>query len=185
MIWRSLPLVPPAVAFAVGVALEPWLPGPAAWTLWLLAMGIAALALSISNRRSAALATTGLLVGAAALGALRAATAPLPWEHLAQLPLPRDAKVSGRLVGEPTRWSADRARLIVDVESVDETPRTGRVQIAAYGLLPPLTTGQRIELVARLARPSEFRNPGGFDYTRWLADQDIFEIGRASCRERV
>ncbi|MGH7353694.1 MAG: DNA internalization-related competence protein ComEC/Rec2, partial [Candidatus Rokuibacteriota bacterium] len=147
--------------------------------LWLFAIGAAALALAAPSHRSVALATAGVLVGVAAVGVLRAAAPSLPPDHVAHLPLPRDAKIIGRLVGEPRRWSADRARLLVDVERVDEAPRMGRVQIAAYGALPPLATGQRIEIDSRLARPSEFRNPGGFDYTRWLADQDVFVVATA------
>ena len=189
MSWRSIPLVPPAAAFALGIALEPRLPAPAAWMLWLLAIGGAALALAASGSASScrwtALATTGVLIGAAAVGALHATAPPLPTDHLAHLSLPRDARVVGRLVGAPTRWSVDRARLLVEVERVDEAPRTGRVQIAAYGALPPLGAGQRIEIDARLARPGGFRNPGGFDYAGWLADQDIFVTASARAERAV
>jgi competence protein ComEC len=39
---------------------------------------------------------------------------------------------------------------------------------------PPLRYGQRVEIVARVRRPHNFRNPGAFDYVRYLARQDIY-----------
>src|SRR5262245_44877701 len=118
--WRAIPLVPPAAAFAVGIAAAPWLPEPAAWSLWLLAIGGAALGLAARSFASSvgpsALTTASVLVATVALGTLRAAAPALPPEHAAHLPLPRDAKIVGRLAGEPTRWAADRARLLVDLE---------------------------------------------------------------------
>jgi competence protein ComEC len=52
-----------------------------------------------------------------------------------------------------------------------------RVRLSWYGMSPPLRTGQRWQLTARLKRPWGFKNPGGFDYEAWLFQQGIRATG--------
>jgi competence protein ComEC len=169
-----MPLVPLAAMFAGGVALAPALASPAAWIAWAGA-GLLGAVLALLARPAAA--TAAALVAVAALGALRALVLPLPTDHVGRLELPRTARLEGRLAGEPTRWTAERARLSLEVERVDGEPHSGRVQLTAYGALPPLTDGQRIALEARLDGPIGFRNPGTFDYGEYLIRHGIVVVG--------
>jgi len=174
MPWRRSPLVPLATAFAGGIATAPAATLPAACAVWALAAaGGAALA---ALARPAA-ASGALLVAVAAVGALRALAVPLPADHVARLALPTAARVEGRLADEPVRWSADRTRLLLDVERVDDEPRSGTVQLTAYGPAPPLADGQRVTVDARLDRPVGFRNPGTFDHAERLAQHGIEVVG--------
>src|SRR5439155_1418760 len=99
------------------------------------------------------------LAASAMLGALRATPAPLPPDHVGRLPLPATARVEARLAADPIAWAPDRARLALDVESVDGVPRSGRISLGLYGPPPPLAEGQRIVVDARLERPVGFRDP--------------------------
>ena len=174
MPWRRSPLLPLATAFAGGIATAPAATLPAACAVWALAAaGGAALA---ALARPAA-ASGALLVAVAAVGALRALAVPLPADHVARLALPTTARVEGRLAGEPVRWSADRTRLLLDVERVDDEPRSGTVQLTAYGPPPTLAEGQRLTADARLDRPVGFRNPGTFDHAERLAQHGIEVVG--------
>lgn len=182
MSWSRVPLAPPALALAGGIALAPWISSAMAWWLLLAALAWSA-SLVVLGRLGAA--TSLLLLGVAAAGALRATPLPLPSDHLARLPLPVVARVEGRLVAEPVRVAADRRRLLLDAEGVDGTPRAGRLQITVYGTtLPPLTEGQRIEATLRLHPAAGFRNPDGFDYAASLHREGIFVVGSARA-ERV
>ena len=55
-----------------------------------------------------------------------------------------------------------RARVSLPLEDGPDVPR----QELAYG--------QRVEIEARVRRPHNYNNPGGFDYSAYLARQDIF-----------
>ncbi len=169
------PLVPPALAFAAGVALAPVL---APETAWPLLIGALAWGSSLVVLERFEPATAFLLAGVVAAGALRAAPLPPAADHVVHLALPLAARVEGRLGAEPVRFAPDRARLLLDVERVGDEARRGRVPLAAYGTgLPDLTEGQRLAVRARLHRAVGFRNPGGFDQGAWLARDGILVTG--------
>jgi len=105
MRWHEAPLVPLAAAFALGICGGSWM---AASTSWLLVAGgllltLAACSLALGWER---VAMVGLLSLAAALGALRAASDPLPADHIARVALGPLVSVEGRLAEEPVRWEA-------------------------------------------------------------------------------
>jgi predicted membrane metal-binding protein len=142
---------------------------------------IAALA---SHRHSRA-ALVLVLAGVVLLGALRMAGPRLPADHLARCALDGTLSIEGRLADEPIRWTADRARLLLDVDAVhagpERRPAAGRVQLTAYGELAfPLAETQRVLVDARLHRPAGFRNPGGFDYPAHLRREGILCQRRGS-----
>jgi competence protein ComEC len=178
----AAPLLPPAAAFASGIAAAAWvtLPSPA-----LLATGamllLAALATAARWHR---LALALVLAGLAVLGVLRAASPPLPDDHVAQRDVEGAVVLEGRLAQEPVRWAPDRARLILDVEAThlgpERLPAVGLVQLTIYGdLATPLGEGQRVVVDARVHRPIGYRNPGGFDYPAHLRREGILLVGHA------
>jgi competence protein ComEC len=179
--WAALPLVPLAVAFAAGIAITPWLPAPVAWGGWVIGGAVAVAATLARRLVVAALALLGAVV---ALGMLRATPAPLAADHVARLPLPLQGVVVGRLVVTPAA-AAGRLRLLVDVEDVDGVPRSGRLQLTAYGESVELTARQRLRVPARLAPPTGFRNPGSFDHVARLAREGIHVTGSARTEQIV
>src|SRR5438552_9614315 len=178
----TMPLAPLAVAFAAGIALAPWIAPRVAWAL--VAAGLAATVLVLVLGQ-AAHALAPLLAAIAMLGALRATPAPLAADHVGRLPLPATARVEARLAADPIAWAPDRARLALDVESVDGVPRSGRISLGLYGPPPPLAEGQRIVVDARLERPVGFRDPGVFDVAARLAREGIHVTGSASATRVV
>src|SRR5262245_53881953 len=156
--WLRMPLVPIALAFATGIALVDSLPLRALWPLAAVGLAAGAIALAVGRR---GLAAAILLLAVAAVGALRAAPVPLPADHIAGLELPRPAVVTGRIGAEPTMLAPDRTRLILDVEAIDQTPRSGRMHVTLYGEAPALVEGQRVQMPTRLPRAAGFKNPGG------------------------
>ena len=166
MTLAKAPLVPPALAFGAGIALAPLVPGALAWAAWLAAL-VATAALLAGGRP--AWAAAPFLVGVVAVGALRGAEPPLAPDHVGRLALPRAARVEGRVVAEPVRWAADRARLLLEVERADGRAVSGRVQVTVYGEVPELAQGQRVAGDLTLHPAQGPRNPGTFDYGAHLA----------------
>jgi competence protein ComEC len=176
--WLSIPLAPLALAFAGGIALAPSFREHTAWLTWAAGLLIAAI-LALADR--CAVAVVPLLAATVAVGTLRAASPPLPPDHVARSAIPTAALIEGRLAAEPVRWTPDRTRLLIDVERVDGLSRSGRLQATIYGELPDLTKGQRVATELRLREAIGFRNPGVFDYATYLAREGIHLLatGRA------
>jgi len=171
-----MPLAPPALAFAIGIALAPWMAPRAAWALFAAGLAATTLVLALGH---AAHALGPLLAAIAMLGVLRGQPAPLPTDHVAWLSLPMTARVEGRLATDPIAWAPDRVRIAVDVERVDGVPRSGRISLALYGPAPALAEGQRISVDARLDRPVGFSDPGVFDAAARQAREGLYVTGTA------
>jgi competence protein ComEC len=183
MPWRRVPLVPIALAFASGIAGQPWLPATIAWPILIATLAWGA-SLTVLGRPI--LAAALLMLGVVAAGALRAAPLPTPPDHVAHLALPLTAPIEGRLAAEPLRLAPERVRLLVDAERVGGESRTGRIRLTAYGAdLPPLTSGQHVDVEARLHPAGGFRNPGGFDYAAHLRREDILVVGSARAERLI
>ena len=173
---KRTPLAPLAAALGVGIALAP-LAAPGA--LWAASLVAVAAGVGFVAAGWTAAAAGALLFGVVAVGGLRGAEAPLPPDHVGNLGLPRTLSVEGRLAAEPRRWAPDRARLLVDAERAEGVPASGRIQVAAYGVLPPLTEGQRIAAPLRLHPARGFQNPGTYDYGAHLAREGIRVVATA------
>lgn len=176
MTWARAPLAPPALAFAGGIALAPWLSPTSAWTVWAIGLVWGA-SLAALGRLPAGGAF--VLIAVAALGVLRGTPAPPPPDDVGRLALPAIAHVEGRVAGEPAVFAPDRVRVVVDVRRVDGRPRSGLVQLTIAGQAPPLANGQRIAGEIKLYAASGFRNPGVFDRARYLERHGIAVVGSA------
>jgi len=178
---ETAPLLPPAAAFTAGIAAGAWLSFPAPG---LLAAAAALLLAALASHRHPRAALVLVLAGVALLGALRVAGPRLPVDHLARRALDGTLSLEGRLGEEPVRWTGERTRLLLDVAAVhvgpERRPAVGRVQLTVYGELAlPLGETQRVLVDARLHRPVNFRNPGGFDYAAHLRRAGILLVGHA------
>jgi competence protein ComEC len=188
MRWREAPLVPLAATFALGICLSPWVAAPTPWLLVAggLLLSLAACALALGWER---VALGGLLALATTLGALRAASDPLPADHIARVALGPLVSVEGRLAEEPVRWAPDRTRLLLDVDSLrdglDLRPVSGRLQVTLHGEMVPVGEGQRVALDLKLSSPRGFKNPGAFDYPGFLRREGILLVGSGRAESLV
>ena len=180
MKWHEAPLVPLALALALGISASVWVTAPAWWLLGGGGCLLVAIASALALRWHG-VATAGLLALAAVLGALRAMSDPLPADHIARVALQPLVSVEGRLAEEPVRWAVDRTRLLVDVDGLrdglDLRPVSGRLQVTLYGDMASVGEGQRVALDLKLSRPRGFRNPGSFDYPAFLKREGILLVG--------
>lgn len=84
---------------------------------------------------------------------------------------PREIVLLSGCVVEPTVFSADRGEFTLELD----THARARVSLPLEDQHPPrFVYGQRVEVEARIRKPHNYNNPGGFDYADYLAQRDIF-----------
>jgi competence protein ComEC len=165
-----IPLLPALMALIAGVVCSSHLDAKSIWITLPLAV-----LLGFARKPCVLLAI--FLAGAA----LRSLERPVP-------PLPEGTE-AGRVVGTLLRrpdWRGIGVYLDVAVENVDGHPCWGRARLTEFLDDPELlklfntldlTTGDRLEILVRLRRPAHYRNPGVFDFRRYLERQGIFWTG--------
>ena len=99
----------------------------------------------------------------------------------------------GRLVGEAEESEVEgerRVRLVLEAEGWDPEeggPRhlAGRVWVTLRGFRLPAGAGDRIWLQTRLRQPQPARNPGAFDFRRYLHLQGVHATASAYRRDQL
>nr|VFJ65038.1 MAG: competence protein ComEC [Candidatus Kentron sp. DK] len=104
----------------------------------------------------------------------------------------QDVTCHGVIASLPVE-TGHKTRFLLDIIRVEETPAPApatrekptadpwgpgrRARLNWYHRAPRLLPGETWRLTVRLKRPRGFRNPGGFDYERWLFQQGIHATG--------
>jgi competence protein ComEC len=166
----SNPLVAPTAALAFGILTARVIVFQPNELLFAIA---AFLLLTIAALRSGSkvLGAVCCSLGFFSAGALTAvAHAPTPSPELDVEG--REIVILAGCVVEPPAISGERERFILELEP------HARAQVTLYAregeTLPALRYGQNIEADVRVRKPRNFQNPGAFDYTRYLARQEVY-----------
>ncbi|MFP4445883.1 MAG: ComEC/Rec2 family competence protein [Desulfosudaceae bacterium] len=95
--------------------------------------------------------------------------------------------ITGTIISQPTRQAENchfllqTRRLVSGKQTVDAS---GCLRVKIYGKMSGLLPGSSIRFPGRIRRPSNFKNPGAFDYERYLAFQGVSGLAYAAA-ERV
>lgn len=93
--------------------------------------------------------------------------------------------VQGKIFSPP-RILEDRTYYLLELESLNMRPVTGTVRVSLYKPHTPFKAGDRIQLnKIRLKIPRNFKNPGRFDYHRYLKSKGIDVTGNISRPETM
>src|SRR5262245_28527209 len=197
-IWRA-PLVPVALAFTAGVALDRFAGVPFLFTLLLGAVSCAAFVvvrLSGAGRLGPVyLALAGVAFGA---GYHHYRQALYPADDIGQLVRdePRPVRLRGVLDEEPRRLpaaphqplrsqpspasAASILRVTHVIEGSTERPVSGRARLVVSGTAPPLLdglhAGDEVEVRGRLVRLASRANPGEFDLSAYWHDRGVHAL---------
>ncbi len=169
-------MLAPLAAIATGILISRFVPFEIRELYLLIAayLLLGALCLLRDSRRLAGLCA---FCGLVAAGVLAATVHPVPAAP--------DLGIAGRemvrftgCVVEPSALSTDRDQFTLEID------RGARVRVTLWlreGETPPeVRYGQRVTIDARLHHPRNFGNPGGFDYVRYLARQNIYWTASAA-----
>ncbi|MCZ2154226.1 MAG: ComEC family competence protein [Bryobacterales bacterium] len=169
-VFRRNPFFLPLLAALFGMSLEVALPGePRSYWPALLLIPLLAWARFRSPRRLSSHWVIG--VTAFFLGGFWLSLHPLPEAPPANAEPGERVIVAGCVDSAVTR-TPQRAQFAL------RTPDGARLQVGVYPrreeALPVIRYGQQVEVEGRLRAPRNFRNPGAFDYERYLARKNVF-----------
>jgi competence protein ComEC len=206
------PLLFVSVSFALGIATVDAPHAALAWTLEntpaLLALAGAAMfaGLILARRQKPALAEMAAFVGFVLAGSIAAHLfefrfPPRDASHLEDsgIELQAPVRIVGRIASSPTA-TAYGSQFDLDLETIDAggrtIPMTGIVRVwvesgwagssTAAGDSARLKYGDSIRALTMLERPTEYRDPGVFNFRRWMASvHDIYWVGRIKSPSQV
>ena len=187
---RYRPLVLVVTSFGLAILAAEWGAHQPTWGAGVIAL-LAAVGVGLAFRpagvRGLWLAVACTLV--LGYGYVLWGTSSLASNHVSHYVGPTPLTLEGRVrsvakIG-PDKTVLDlSARALTDDNAV--VPIVGRVRVTAYDFEPLVASGDVVRLHRlRLRRPSGFRNPGSFDYGRYLARRGIYATGVISKAERL
>ncbi|HAT2070615.1 TPA: DNA internalization-related competence protein ComEC/Rec2 [Legionella pneumophila] len=86
------------------------------------------------------------------------------------------AQLEGTIASIPMQ-RPNKTQFHFAIEKINNNPAQGLIQLNWYNKPPVLRAGQRWQLSVKLKKPRNFRNPGGFNYVRYLAARHIHWTG--------
>ncbi|MDX8390218.1 MAG: DNA internalization-related competence protein ComEC/Rec2 [Mariprofundaceae bacterium] len=170
MVFRKVPLLLPAIAWASGIALVRTDIVAAMVAVIVLVISIIAATVLRKYRHVAVLLVVGMTWGAFSLiGSASHVSVPIHWLESTVGTTASIEKVD--------RYPAYSRLQLSQVEDEAGEKLAGRVLLYIYRAPRWLKTGQIISFQARWHKPRNHQNPGGFDYESYCFDRGIALIG--------
>ena len=88
----------------------------------------------------------------------------------------QDAELQGYVASIPV-ITASKTQFQFQATRLDKQPVKARILLSCYNHCPEFRAGQAWQLNAKLQKPQNLGNPGGFDYIRWLSARHITWTG--------
>lgn len=175
------PFLLPLLAVLAGMAFEISLPGEPA-SYWPAAILLPLLVWAGVGCRNRVRSEWAVVAPGFFLGGFWLSLHPLPF------PPPVNVQPGERVVAEGCVDSVI-TRTPERVQFLLRTPDGARIQAGVYPrageTLPDLRYGQPVRIEGRIRPPRNFRNPGGFDYERFLARKGVFWLLSATGANRL
>lgn len=183
----SRPILPILASYVIGLIAGYWFSIPFHILIALTFVSLSLTAASILIKNAPALFFIFSMLTLSILGAARMDSILnpfLPETHIANQISDEPVSLEGRICESPQRL-LDKTRLYIDLSALytGEEPRpvagklllgSGGSESAGEAHPPLLKYGDTIRFIAKVKRPRDFHNPGGFDYERSLAIKGIF-----------
>lgn len=91
-------------------------------------------------------------------------------------PVIQHALITGRIVSIPA-VNADKTQFQLALTAMNDKPARALILLNCYQRCPEVHAGESWQFLAKLKRPVNLRNPGAFDYRRWLAARHVSWTG--------
>ncbi|MEA3280654.1 MAG: ComEC/Rec2 family competence protein, partial [Thermodesulfobacteriota bacterium] len=101
----------------------------------------------------------------------------LPSNHITHFTDSQRWLITGEIDKNPSK-NNNRLKLILRIETLEKDNKsfsaTGKIRVTLFGDIPELYVGDRISFISKIRSIRNFRNPGGFDYERYMKFKKIW-----------
>ena len=176
-IFHARPVIPLLIAGITGIYLGTRFPGHLLWAA-AVAVLCAGLMMGLVVRQRAGWIAPLLLFLALGYLSIQPWTAPrIPPQHISYYLDSRRWNIEGIVDSRPL-LSDDRCKFYLRTLYLESEGKkiavTGNIRVTVVGNGPRLQRGERVLLNSRIRSIRNFNNPGGFDYRRYMAFQNVW-----------
>ncbi len=174
----SRPVIPILVSMILGVACGSWLPDHKVYAYFVILV-CAGLILYFILQRKTALILSVILFFAFGYLSLQPWVVPkFPSNHVVNFLDSRKWRIVGLIDENPIIYK-DRLKFILQTRTLGEDkdnnfPVTGKIRVTVRENFPTLSIGDKVSFTGKLRSIRNFKNPGGFDYKKYMAFKEIW-----------
>jgi len=176
----SRPIIPLLISMISGIVLGDVVPGCRVWAYLFVSTAAGLILCSILSRSFLKKDFLVPIILFFALGYLliQPWTSPhFPSNHIIHFTDTNKWKIVGT-IEQSIEKIQYRQKFILSAETLEEKNRkfsvTGKIRVTVTGDEPVLSFGDRISFTAKIKLIRNFKNPGGFDYKRFMAFKSVF-----------
>ncbi len=174
------PVIPFLVSFMFGIAVGTWIPGHAAWIYAVAFVSGCFMLFCILRSSGRSFTVFAPLLFFVVLGylSIQPWTVPrFPANHIIHRLDSGKWEISGVIDQNPIKVKR-RQKFILNTETLGRdniySAVTGKLRLTVYGQGPELSRGDSISFRGNLRSFRNFKNPGGFDYKRYMAFRRVW-----------
>ncbi|MEW6076943.1 MAG: ComEC/Rec2 family competence protein [Thermodesulfobacteriota bacterium] len=174
------PVIPLLLVFAAGILCGEWIYLPPPLAVLLIGICLFGTAWSILRARAAAVVPLLLFFFLGWFCITGFSFPTFPDHHVSRFAGETSWDITGAILEEPVA-GPERRHFVLQVHCLDsgrrQIPVVGRLRVTVFGAGgPELPCGALIRFRSRIRGVDNFKNPGGFDYKRFLSFQKIFDL---------
>ena len=170
------PVIPLLLALIAGIALGSWIPGHRLQTGFIISLCVVLILFFILKQKAALILPLVLFAAVGYLCIQPWLTPKLPSNHVVHFRDTHPWKIVGVIANRPVAVR-NRLKFILRTETLGAKKApfavTGKIRVTVSGNMPRLFRGDRVALVSKIRSIQNFKNPGGFDYKRYMAFKGV------------
>ncbi|MBU2521198.1 MAG: DNA internalization-related competence protein ComEC/Rec2 [Proteobacteria bacterium] len=174
----SRPVIPMLVSMILGLACGSWLPGYEVCVYFIILICTGLIIYFILQRKTVLILPV-ILFFAFGYISLQPWIAPkFPSNHITNFLDSRKWKIVGLIDENPIIYK-DRLKFILQTKTLGEDkdknfPVTGKILVTVRGNFPKISVGDKVFFTGKIRSIRNFKNPGGFDYKKYMAFKKIW-----------
>ena len=170
------PVIPLLLALIAGIALGSWIPGHGLQAGFIISLCVVLILFFILKQKAALILPLVLFAAVGYLCIQPWLTPKLPSNHVVHFRDTHPWKIVGVIANRPVAVR-NRLKFILRTETLGAKKApfavTGKIRVTVSGNMPRLFRGDRVALVSKIRSIQNFKNPGGFDYKRYMAFKGV------------
>lgn len=182
------PVIPLLIALIAGIAGGTWFPGYALPVICAASIPLGCLLFALKKQRPSGICPLFLVLFLGYLSIQPWAAPQFPSNHVVHFTGTRLWEIHGIVDTSPVEnlgrlRFAFRTDSLIDARTRVPYPVVGKVRVTisalssgsnGSGAKMHVAVGDRLSIIGKIKRPRNFHNPGGFDYERFMAFQEIW-----------